>query len=81
MRSARRPDGRLRPSNVGYDPVSRRRDAERSGGEERGGRDAQGGPLSPLLANIYLDALDQELERCKSIKSMDALYTFRIGAV
>jgi group II intron reverse transcriptase/maturase len=23
----------------------------------------QGGPLSPLLANIYLDALDQELER------------------
>jgi RNA-directed DNA polymerase len=22
-----------------------------------------GGPLSPLLANIYLDALDQELER------------------
>jgi hypothetical protein len=41
----------------------------------------QGGPLSPLLANIYLDALDPELERCKSIKSMDALYTFRIGAV
>jgi group II intron reverse transcriptase/maturase len=25
----------------------------------------QGGPLSPLLANIYLDALDQELERRK----------------
>ncbi len=24
---------------------------------------SQGGPLSPLLANIYLDALDQELER------------------
>ena len=23
----------------------------------------QGGPLSPMLANIYLDALDQELER------------------
>ncbi len=23
----------------------------------------QGGPLSPLLANIYLDPLDQELER------------------
>ncbi len=23
----------------------------------------QGGPLSPLLANIYLDALDKELER------------------
>src|SRR5258707_154937 len=23
----------------------------------------QGGPLSPLLANIYLDALDRELER------------------
>ena len=23
----------------------------------------QGGPLSPLLANIYLDALDTELER------------------
>ena len=23
----------------------------------------QGGPLSPLLANIYLDALDQELEK------------------
>ncbi len=23
----------------------------------------QGGPLSPLLANIYLDALDQELDR------------------
>ena len=23
----------------------------------------QGGPLSPLLANLYLDALDQELER------------------
>jgi group II intron reverse transcriptase/maturase len=23
----------------------------------------QGGPLSPLLANVYLDALDQELER------------------
>ena len=23
----------------------------------------QGGPLSPLLANIYLDALDEELER------------------
>jgi RNA-directed DNA polymerase len=23
----------------------------------------QGGPLSPLLANIYLDALDQELEQ------------------
>ena len=23
----------------------------------------QGGPLSPLLSNIYLDALDQELER------------------
>ena len=22
----------------------------------------QGGPLSPLLANIYLDALDRELE-------------------
>jgi RNA-directed DNA polymerase len=26
---------------------------------------AQGGPLSPLLANIYLDALDQELDRRK----------------
>ena len=25
----------------------------------------QGGPLSPLLANIYLDALDKELERRK----------------
>ena len=25
----------------------------------------QGGPLSPLLANIYLDALDQELERAR----------------
>jgi len=25
----------------------------------------QGGPLSPLLANIYLDALDQELDRRK----------------
>jgi group II intron reverse transcriptase/maturase len=25
----------------------------------------QGGPLSPMLANIYLDALDQELERRK----------------
>ena len=23
----------------------------------------QGGPLSPLLANIYLDELDKELER------------------
>ena len=23
----------------------------------------QGGPLSPLLANIYLDKLDKELER------------------
>ena len=23
----------------------------------------RGGPLSPLLANIYLDALDRELER------------------
>ena len=23
----------------------------------------QGGPLSPLLGNIYLDALDQELDR------------------
>ena len=23
----------------------------------------QGGPLSPLLANIYLDALDRELEK------------------
>jgi RNA-directed DNA polymerase len=23
----------------------------------------QGGPLSPLLANIYLDALDKELEQ------------------
>ena len=23
----------------------------------------QGGPLSPILANIYLNALDQELER------------------
>jgi retron-type reverse transcriptase len=23
----------------------------------------QGGPLSPLLANIYLDALDKELEK------------------
>jgi retron-type reverse transcriptase len=23
----------------------------------------QGGPLSPLLANVYLDALDRELER------------------
>ena len=23
----------------------------------------QGGPISPLLANIYLDALDQELEK------------------
>jgi retron-type reverse transcriptase len=23
----------------------------------------QGGPLSPLLANIYLDPLDKELER------------------
>jgi RNA-directed DNA polymerase len=23
----------------------------------------QGGPLSPLLANLYLDALDQELDR------------------
>jgi len=27
----------------------------------------QGGPLSPLLANIYLDALDQELERRKHL--------------
>jgi RNA-directed DNA polymerase len=25
----------------------------------------QGGPLSPLLANIYLDGLDQELDRRK----------------
>jgi len=25
----------------------------------------QGGPLSPLLANIYLDALDKELDRRK----------------
>ena len=25
----------------------------------------QGGPLSPVLANIYLDALDKELERRK----------------
>ena len=28
----------------------------------------QGGPLSPLLANIYLDALDKELER-RGLKS------------
>ncbi len=27
----------------------------------------QGGPLSPLLANIYLDALDKELERMKAL--------------
>ena len=26
----------------------------------------QGGPLSPLLANIYLDALDKELETART---------------
>jgi group II intron reverse transcriptase/maturase len=31
--------------------------------QETGEGTPQGGPLSPLLANIYLDALDQELER------------------
>jgi group II intron reverse transcriptase/maturase len=31
--------------------------------QESGEGTPQGGPLSPLLANIYLDALDQELER------------------
>ena len=31
--------------------------------EKRTRGTAQGGPLSPLLANLYLDALDQELER------------------
>ena len=31
--------------------------------QESGEGTPQGGPLSPLLANIYLDALDRELER------------------
>ena len=31
----------------------------------------QGGPLSPLLANILLDDLDRELERRGSIASRD----------
>ena len=35
----------------------------RMGGETGRGGDAAGRPLSPLLANIYLDALDKELEK------------------
>ena len=60
------------PAGRYLDPsVPERRGAD-PGGVAHGGRNRQGGPLAPLLSNLRLDELDQELEKRRRRFARDA---------